>query len=189
MASILVVCSGNICRSPIAEGLVRRAMRHRLDAEAPDVTSAGTIAVDGNRATPEAVMAAAELGVDIRDHRAHHLDAASIEAADLILCMTGDHRTAVARLVPAASGRAFTLKELVRLLERVPGADPALPARVAAADAARHAGAASAMDDDVADPIGMPLETYRAVAWELDQWIERLADALGGPIPVRAEGA
>ena len=47
MAGILVVCSGNICRSPIAEGLLRRALERRLDRAAPPVGSAGTIAVDG----------------------------------------------------------------------------------------------------------------------------------------------
>ena len=58
MASILVVCSGNICRSPIAEGFLRRAIGRRLGEGAPSVSSAGTIACDGNLPSEGRVTAA-----------------------------------------------------------------------------------------------------------------------------------
>jgi hypothetical protein len=68
--------------------------------------------------------------------------------------------------------------------------DGRLDRRVGEAAAARASGApANRFDEDVVDPLGMPLETYRAIAWELDEWIERLITALYGPVPARAEGA
>ncbi len=191
MAAILVVCSGNICRSPIAEGLLRRALERRLDDGAPAVGSAGTIAVDGAPAMPESVEAARERGVDIRTHGARRLTPQLIDDADLVVGMAAEHREAVARLLPGAAARAFTLKELTRILEARTTAEtePRLDARVGAAAAARANGApANRFDEDVVDPLGMPLETYRAIAWELDEWIERLLRALYGPVPARAEG-
>jgi low molecular weight protein-tyrosine phosphatase len=191
MAAILVVCSGNICRSPIEEGLLRRALERRLGDAAPIVGSAGTIAVDGAPAMPESVEAARERGVDIRTHAARRLTGELIGAAGLVVGMAAEHRDAVARLAPEAAARTFTLKELTRLLETEPAADPerSLELRVGdAADARVRGLGANRFDEDVVDPLGMPLETYRAIAWELDEWTDRLVAALYGPVPARAEG-
>jgi protein-tyrosine phosphatase len=192
MTAILVVCSGNICRSPIAEGLLRRALQGRLADDAPAVGSAGTIAMQGAPAMPESVEAARERGVDIRSHAARRLTPALIDDADLIVGMAAEHREAVGHLAPGASARTFTLKELTRLLEArtTAGSEPRLDARVGDAAAARASGGpANRFDEDVVDPLGMPFETYRAIAWELDEWIDRLVVALYGAVPARAEGA
>ena len=90
-----------------------------------------------------------------------------------------------------AAEQTFTLKELTRLLERG-GAPSGLEGRVAAAAAARAAGSLTEedrFDEDVVDPLGMPLETYMAIAGELQDWTERLAVALLGPVAVPAEGS
>src|SRR4029079_12014651 len=139
MAGILVVCSGNICRSPIAEGLLRRALERRLDRAAPPVGSAGTIAVDGAPAMPESIEAARERGADIGAHAARHLTRALVDDADLIVGMAAEHREAVGRLSPGAAARTFTLRELTRLLEARTASDPepSLQARVGEAAAAR----------------------------------------------------
>lgn len=184
MASILVVCTGNICRSPIAEGFLRRDLERRFGPEAPDVSSAGVGAWDGAEVSEGSVVAAGERGTDIADHRARQVAPGLVREADLVLCMASDHRSAIDEMFPDASGRTFTLKELVRLLESSPpnGAAPSLGARVAAAGEARRRGfAGNPRDEDVADPLGQPLEAYRGVAWELDELVRRLDVGLFGP--------
>ena len=142
MAGILVVCTGNVCRSPIAEGLLRAALAARLGDAAPRVTSAGTMGWEGSGADPHSVEAAAERGVDISAHRARMLRPSEVEEADLVLAMAREHEEAVRALAP---GKAFTLKELVRLLEALPAAeagdpDTVLADRIARADTLRRSG-------------------------------------------------
>jgi protein-tyrosine phosphatase len=190
------VCSGNICRSPVAEGLLRRGVQRRFGSAAPMVSSAGTIGLEGSAATPESVRAAAERGVDISTHVARRLSDAMVERADLVVCMAAEHRAEIEQRVPAAIDRIFTLKELTRLLEDDAPAAPqdhdTLAARAAAADDGRRTGGSTnPYDEDIVDPIGMPLETYRAIAWELDEWTDRMLAGLFGPVEaaVAGEGA
>jgi protein-tyrosine phosphatase len=187
MSSILVVCTGNICRSPIAEGLLREALSARFGRAAATVSSAGTAGWEGSEAQPESIEAAAERGVDLRWHRARLLTPAQIDGADLVLGMAAEHRDMVAAKVPRAGSRSFTLKEFVRLLEGVggsashPGAD-VLTGRVKQADELRASGfEGNPFDEDVVDPLGMPLESYRAIAWELDEWLNRMIIGIWGP--------
>jgi len=182
MTSILVICTGNICRSPISEGLLRDALERRFGGAAPNVSSAGTSGLEGAGAMPESVQAASELGIDITGHVARRLTATMASEADLLLCMARDHRDGFA---PPLDGRAFTLKELVRLLQTLPApaadAGPeTLTERIAAADRARRSGAVAAYDEDIADPLGQPIEAYRAIAWEIETWNEQLVTALFG---------
>jgi protein-tyrosine phosphatase len=191
VASIVVVCTGNVCRSPIAEGTLRAALWERLSGDAPSVSSAGTSGWDGSSAMPESVAAAAERGVDITSHVARRLTASILAEADLVVCMAAEHRREAARLLPEAAARTFTLKELVRLLEALPNATEARPvplvARVAGADDLRRKGFEGNPDDeDVVDPLGLGLETYRSIAWELEAWTARLADALVERAPARS---
>jgi len=183
MASVLVVCTGNICRSPVAEGFLRAALQDRLGDLAPVVASAGTKGWEGSAADPSSVEAAAERGLDISRHRAREIDRAEALAADLVLAMAREHVDALRPLSPRTT---FTLKELVRLLDAlpVPGeGDPEsiLSARILEADQLRRSGfEGDPYDEDVADPLGMPLDLFRAMAWELDEWCGRLAVGLFG---------
>jgi protein-tyrosine-phosphatase len=184
MASILVVCTGNICRSPIAEGFLRRDLLRRFGPDGPSVSSAGIHAWEGNEVSDGSVLAAAERGTDIAGHRARQVTPHLVRSADLVLCMASEHRYAVSELIPEASERAFTLKELVRLLEARPsnGTATTLADRVSDAAEARSKGFASnPYDEDIADPLGQPMQAYRGVAWELDELIARLDVALFGP--------
>ena len=182
MTSILVVCTGNICRSPIAEGLLREALRVRFGDEAPAVSSAGTAGLEGRPATPEAVEAARERGTDISGHVAREVTEPMVGDADVVVTMTREQREELRAIAPAVA--VFTLKELVRVLESLPpGANDAAttPERREAGARARAAGfVGNPADEDVADPLGLPLESYRAIAWEIDEWTDRLVDGLYG---------
>ena len=95
---ILFVCSGNICRSPFAEALARR-LSDRSDLE---FTSAGTIALTGNPASPTGIAVAAGLGVDLSDHRATHLTPEVLAKTDLVYAMEDEHIASVLALDPGA---------------------------------------------------------------------------------------
>jgi protein-tyrosine phosphatase len=195
MARILLVCTGNICRTPMAEGFLRESLQDRVVGdEQIEVGSAGTVAWEGSLATPDAVAVARELGADISKHLARQLTQSHVEGADLVLGMAAEHRDFVEQLVPEAAWRTFTLKELVRLVEALPrsgddGSSSALHLRrriVEAGDLRADGFEGTPNDESVADPIGLSEETYRAVAWELQAWCARLVDGLVGP-PARPD--
>jgi protein-tyrosine phosphatase len=193
MPHVLVVCTGNICRSPMAEGFLRSAFERRLGHDAPVVRSAGLIARDGTPAEPESIRAAAELGADISGHAAHRLTVPGIEEATVVLGMAAEHREAVVAAVPEAAGRTFTLRELVALLAgmpRPPDVGPVplrLSQRLAAADALRRTGASPLVaDEDIRDPLGLSLQAFRSTAHELDDLCSRLVDGLVGAPEARS---
>jgi protein-tyrosine phosphatase len=182
MTRVLVVCTGNVCRSPIAEGLLRAAFAERMGPDAPEVTSAGTMGWTGSGADPSSIRAAAERGVDISSHRAREVSEEDVARADVVVAMAPEHARA---FTDEAGSRTFTLKELVRLLEALPETEGAslgrLPERIAEADRLRRGGfEGDPWDEGIDDPLGMPLDRFRAVAAELDAWCSRLADGLVG---------
>jgi protein-tyrosine phosphatase len=140
----------------------------------------------------ESVRAAAEREVDISAHAARRLRADQITAADVIVCMAAEHRDAIVAAVAKADPKTFTLKEVVRLLESLPAPpEPAGPetlaARVAEASGLRVEGfEGNPYDDGIVDPLGLPLDSFRAVAWELDQWCGRLVEGLFGRVTAHA---
>lgn len=104
--NILVVCVGNICRSPMAEYLLRHKLSHK-----PDMTieSAGIGALVGKPADPTAVELLAEQGIDASAHRARQVTAGMLARADLILAMESKHLKHLYELAPQIRGRAFLL--------------------------------------------------------------------------------
>ena len=193
MFRVLLVCTGNICRSPMAHGLLADRSTRDLDGLI-EVRSAGTWARRGSRASGDSVAAAAELGVDIAGHRSTPFSSELGASADLVVTMTGEQREEVLAELPDAASRTFTLKELVAILDSLPpvASSPtreSLQARVAEADEARRAGRARApVDEDVVDPLGLSQLTYRAVAKEIEDLIDGMLRGLVG-VPARAGDA
>ena len=180
---ILVVCTANICRSPMAERLLAEYLaRHAPDARAV-ISSAGTHARPGDPAASGMQRIARDWGLDLDYHRSQRVDEALATRQDLVITMEDAHRTVVSRLAPGLGSRTFTITELAALMEvGRPPATGRLPQQVAAWHAAR---ARTALDvSDVADPYGGPEAGYETAAWELARLVERLgpqlADALTG---------
>ncbi len=113
--SVLVVCTGNSCRSPMAQ----RMLAGMLEGTPAFVYSAGTDAPVGSPATVQAVVVMREAGLDLTRHRAQQLVPAMVEAADLVLVMDDYHRQRVVELVPDAAGRTRLLLSYLGRDERV----------------------------------------------------------------------
>ena len=105
---ILVVCVGNICRSPMAEALLRHALRGQ---EEISVESAGLGALVDHPASDHAVELMQERGVDISSHRARQLTPELVKNADLILVMEAGHKRAIDENEPTARGKVYRLGE------------------------------------------------------------------------------
>jgi protein-tyrosine phosphatase len=169
--SILLVCTGNICRSALAERLGRAYLDATMgsDAAAIELSSAGTRAVVGSAMHPDSALVLRGLGGDPDGHVARQLDERTARTADLTLTMTRRHRRDVLALAPRALARTFTLREAAGLLPTLEDAD--LPGDCLAERArALVAGLAAARTrrgderfDDVPDPIGRPLEVHQEV--------------------------
>lgn len=144
--TILFVCTGNTCRSPMAM-LIAQGLLERQSAQRPDpgrvpvrITSAGVAAVDGGPYTPETLAAVEALGLPTSRGQSHSLTRQLIDEADAVLAMTASHRAAVLRLEPDAAPRVHLL------------------------DPAGH---------DIDDPIGGPQSLYSSLAVRMKDLIER----------------
>ena len=103
---ILIVCVGNICRSPTAEFL----LRHRLgDSRGMHVSSAGLSAMEGYAMDTTSLALLQEHGVNGEEHCARQLNNAMLRQSDLILAMEKSHVAAIVRMAPEASGKVFLL--------------------------------------------------------------------------------
>lgn len=114
---ILVVCSANVCRSPVAAALLAAAF-DRADETDVEITSAGVAAVPGAPPCARVLEASRHLDLDVYrlvHHRARELTSAQVRAADLVLAADRSGRAAVARLAPGTSTRHFTLREATEL--------------------------------------------------------------------------
>lgn len=188
---ILFVCTGSICRSPIAERLARLGLQRRLaadDAVRLSVQSAGTWGHEGAPMEPHAAEVLLEYGADPGDFHGRELLDEHVAEADLVLTATLDHRAHVVSMGHASGLRTFTLKEFTRLvavLERAPYPERDLVQRgrslVRAAAALRGRLAAPDPEwDEVADPYGAPLSVFRACAFDIGSALDPVLTALTG---------
>ena len=177
---ILTVCTGNICRSPLAEYLLRDGVQRWPLVE---VASAGTGALVDRPMTDQTIAIAHGLGIAAPEgHRARMLDINHLRDANLVIALTRSHRSEIVGMLPRGSRHTFTLRELARLLEAVQTADletvAGLPLedtvgrleeliRIAASLRGFVAPPDEEIDDDVIDPYRRSDDVYETSAAQL----------------------
>jgi len=108
--NILFVCTGNTCRSPMAEGYFKY-LCHKNKVKRIDIKSAGIGAIDGYPASDSALMVLRSLGIDLSEHRSQRLTASLLAWADVIVAMTQGHKDILSRRFPDFNGRIVLLKK------------------------------------------------------------------------------
>ena len=151
MKKILFVCTGNSCRSVMAEGLLKKMLESRGVSDVR-VLSAGTHAMNGVGPTPETIQVMSSRGIDVTSHRGQLITPELVTHADAIFCMEGFHRDLVLEMDPRAEGKAFLLRTFGK--------------------------AAEGQDSDVPDPIGLPLPVYEMCVAAIEEAVQRVADWL-----------
>lgn len=134
MFQVLLVCTGNTCRSPMAEGILKTLLPDEIAGNVR-IRSAGTAALPGTPAAPLAVSALTARGIDIRGHRAAVLTADLLRESDLVLGMEPQHLERARELVPEVADRAHLITE-------------------------RGTGSRARPEPGIADPIGGGADTY-----------------------------
>ena len=154
MKNILLVCTGNTCRSPMAEGILKSMVQKNMRLkDKVKVISAGVAAHPGQPASPQAVEALRRLGIDISGHRTDQVDEDMLKDADIILTMTEGHKQIIRLMDPAAADKVFTLREHIQ-----------------------------GDKSDISDPFGQPVEQYVKCAGEIAQLMQKLVDRLSGEL-------
>jgi protein-tyrosine-phosphatase len=161
--AILFVCTGNVCRSPMAELLCRVGAGPDADLE---VASAGMYALVGEGIDGPTATVLTQLGIDASRHRARQFEPSMAARADLVLTAEAAHRDRIMSAVPRAFRRTFTMKEFARLSRYATGSDRAEIVNVLAARRGAD-GATPRGQDDLADPYRGTVSQARAVAREL----------------------
>jgi protein-tyrosine phosphatase len=175
--AILVVCTANVARSPLAEVMLAAS----VDVE---VVSGGTQAREGDTAAVRSQELAAARGLDLTEHRSKPVTPDTIDHAELVITMSERHRDHCGILVPGAGPKVFTLRELVRLLGASDATTPAssVAALAERAHLARPAAARAWRAEDVHDPIQDPWPAWVKMGASLDELLAPVVAGLGvGP--------
>jgi len=158
--TILFVCTGNTCRSAMAEGMFKKMSEERTKGNSKiEVISAGISALPGISPTFEAISVMFEQGIDISQHYAQELQEELIKKADLILVMTNEHKEYIHKEFPFAQNKTFLLKKFT----------------------INNKSKSNQNNDrnyEIIDPIGRKIEFYRIIARELKNNLEKILDKI-----------
>ena len=148
---IMFICTGNICRSAMAEGIMKKLVKENKLNDI-EVCSCGMYEQTGEYATYNAVEAAKLYGADISNHRATYIRNSKIEEMDLILCATNSHKQMVISIYPNLVDKVFTMKE--------------------------YAGIDNMQDIDIKDPWGYDLNVYYNCVFEINECLEKTIEII-----------
>ncbi len=152
MYNILVVCTANVCRSPMGETILQKMIRDAGLEKLFQVKSAGIYAMDGQKSSDLTVEVCRENGLDLAHHRSKSITPQDIQSNNIILCMTPDHKEDLIYFFPAENEKISTLREYGR--EKI-------PAKLA-----------------IDDPIGMSKNFYRRIFREIETEMKRILPLL-----------
>lgn len=152
MKTVLFVCTGNTCRSSMAEWLFKDMIKDIDKLKCLRIKSAGVFALPGQNASKQAIIAMEKHGIDLNKHSSSKLTKELIDEADLILTMTMNHKYALLNMVPSASSKTFTLKEYA------------------------YDGNVSSLD--ITDPYGMSVEQYEQCLDEIKKALTKVIEKM-----------
>jgi len=174
---VVVICSGNRFRSPLAEAL----LRSRTDGLPVRVRSFGTLDLPSGHALSEAIELAPGYGLDLMSHRSHPLAGANLSDADLVIGFEQAHVAMAVVGAKAPRERTFLITDLVAALDGTEPSNETDPVERARAEVRRADGARSAgRPEEIDDPLGGPASGYRKVADEVYRLTSRVAERLFG---------
>jgi protein-tyrosine-phosphatase len=148
MKKVLFICTGNTCRSPMAEAILTRMLKERsLRLQEIKAESAGLYALENEQASREAVEVMRTAGIDISQHRSRSVSETMLQDADLVLTMTRKHRNQLQDIYPHHQHKIYTLAEF--------SGEP---------------------QEEIPDPYGQSIEVYQLVSQQIEALLKKIVD-------------
>lgn len=151
MKSVMFICTGNICRSPMAHAYMQKKVYDLNKESEYIISSCGTQAVQGQSATDNAINSMKRYGIDLTNHRATHIENSDIMNCDLIFALTENHKKQILEVYPSLNSKVFVLKAYINEKEKY---------------------------IDIDDPWGLDINVYDATAKDIVENIDKLIELI-----------